>query len=924
MSQPSPRRPAELNQQGDLGTLLEGVLEAAIALVDADFGNIQLIEGNGRLKIAAQRNFPAWWIDYWDQAANKHGVCGESLVAGERVVVDDVEHSIIADEPAALESMRRVGVLAVQSTPLRGQRGQILGVFSTHYRSPRVHDERTLKVLDLLASHAATLVERDQLARVNHDHEIKFRAAVECSSDGFWIVDDQLRLVDVNEVYARRSGYRIDELLGMQVTDLDAEHTPESARRRDEDIRRYGYALFETTHRTKSGELWPVEVTVSYHPGPDRKAFAFLRDITKRNRLKETLRLSEERFRLALEATDEAVWDWNLKTHEGYISPAYSRMLGYPEQGPDFGAANFESLLHPDDRESVIHELRQRLQADGHYSLEFRMRRQDGSYCWILSRAKVVSRDADGQPERAVGTHMDITERKSAQAALQAYAAKLEGALAAMTDAVFISDAEGRFIHFNQAFVSFHRFGSLADCRRTLGEYPEILEITLPNGTLALLDQWAVPRALRGETAINQEYTLRRRDTGETWIGQYTLAPIRDADGRIVGSVVTARDITEQKALERAQARAQEAIRVSEQRLAESQKIAHVGSWEYELASAQSIWSEEQYRIHGLASGSPVPDVEQYVQRFALPDEVDALRTAFQSCIHQGEDFDREYRIVLPDGRHRWVHTRGCPRYGPDQAHLGWVGTTQDITELRQAEELANERLDESFRLQHVQMANELSSTLAHEINQPLAAIAIYVVVCRQLLSQSPLDREKLLDKIEQINQLSLQAGEIIRQMRRFFTRGKIQPRPMDLNAAIRAALTLMQASARRQNISLSTDLAASLPPVMGVSIQLEQVVLNLLRNAFDAISGQGAQGGSVKIESHVSDNRAEVIIADSGPGISADQAEQIFSKLVSDKPNGLGVGLNISRSLIEAHQGRLWVEPHVPGAIFHFELPLA
>lgn len=911
-------------QSGDLSALLGNVLDAAIALADADFGNIQVIDGDGRLKIVAQRNFPAWWIDYWNNAANQHGVCGESLAAGQRVIAEDVEQSVIAEEVAAVDSMRRVGVRSVQSTPLQGRHGQWLGVFSTHYRGSVRHDDKTLKVLDLLASHAAALIERDQLERVTRETEIKFRAAVECSSDGFWIVGDQLQLIDVNEVYARRSGYSVDELLGMRVTDLDAEHTLEAAQRRDEEIRRSGYALFETTHRTKSGELWPVEVTVAYHPGPGRKAFAFLRDITKRNGLKATLRMSEERFRLAMDATDEAVWDWNLKTDEGYISPAYSKMLGYPEQGPIFDTAGFENLLHPDDRESVLREIRQRLQAEGMYALEFRMRRQDGSYCWILSRAKVVTRDAQGHVVRAVGTHMDITGRKSAQAALQAYAAKLEGALAAMTDAVFISDAQGRFIHFNQAFVSFHRFDSLADCRRTLGEYPEILEVYLPNGAPAPLEQWAVSRALRGETATNQEYTLRRRDTGETWIGNYTLAPIRDADGHIVGAVVTGRDVTQQRALEKSRAQAQEAVQFSEKRLVESQKIAHIGSWEYELSKDQAVWSDEQYRIHGLEPGGDVPDIEQYLQCFVLPEEREALNAAFRACMNRETDFDQAYRIVLPDACQRWVHTRGRPKYGKDGTHLGCIGTTQDVTELHQAEELARERLDESFRLQRVQMANALSSTLAHEINQPLAAIAVYVVVCRQLLGLPELDREALLGNLDQINQLSLQAGEIIRQMRGFFKRGKVDLQATDLNAAIHAALALMQASARRQNIRISTDLEAGLPPVMGVSVQLEQVVLNLLRNAFDAITEQGMNGGAVNIQSQLSDRMARVTIADSGPGVSVDQAQHLFGQLSSDKPNGLGVGLNISRSLVEAHHGHLWVEPHVPGAIFHFELPLA
>ena len=147
----------------------------------------------------------------------------------------------------------------------------------------------------------------------------------------------------------------------------------------------------------------------------------------------------------------------------------------------------------------------------------------------------------------------DITERMQAEDALRRSEAKLKSALASMTDAVFISDAQGRFIDFNDAFATFHRFEDKDQCAKHLAEYPDILDVFMPNGELAPLEQWAVPRALRGEIVTNAEYILRRKDTGETWVGSYSFAPIRDNDGNIVGSVVTGRDITERKRLEAAQ-----------------------------------------------------------------------------------------------------------------------------------------------------------------------------------------------------------------------------------------------------------------------------------------------------------------------------------------------------------------------------------
>jgi len=141
----------------------------------------------------------------------------------------------------------------------------------------------------------------------------------------------------------------------------------------------------------------------------------------------------------------------------------------------------------------------------------------------------------------------NVTQRKQAEEALLASRAKLEAALSSMSDAVFISDAEGRFVHLNDAFATFHRFRSKEECAMTLAEYPTILDVFLADGTVAGLDMWAVNRALRGEAATNVEYTLRRKDTGESWVGSYSFAPIRDRESRIVGSVVVGRDITDRK-----------------------------------------------------------------------------------------------------------------------------------------------------------------------------------------------------------------------------------------------------------------------------------------------------------------------------------------------------------------------------------------
>jgi PAS domain S-box-containing protein len=174
--------------------------------------------------------------------------------------------------------------------------------------------------------------------------------------------------------------------------------------------------------------------------------------------------------------------------------------------------------------------------------------RSDGSRVLADSR-QVRLRDAAG-PSGYMEINRDITERAEAEEAARESRAKLETALASMTDAVFISDSEGRFVHLNDAFATFHKFASKAECFQVLSEYPRILAVSFADGTPAPLEMWAVPRALRGESATNEEYGLRRKDTGEEWTGSYSFGPIRDQHGAIVGSVVVGRDITERKRVE--------------------------------------------------------------------------------------------------------------------------------------------------------------------------------------------------------------------------------------------------------------------------------------------------------------------------------------------------------------------------------------
>ncbi|MGB7933744.1 MAG: chemotaxis protein CheB [Gammaproteobacteria bacterium] len=253
------------------------------------------------------------------------------------------------------------------------------------------------------------------------------------------------------------------------------------------------------------------------------------------------------------------------------------------------------------------------------------------------------------------------------------------------------------------------------------------------------------------------------------------------------------------------------------------------------------------------------------------------------------------------------------------------VGSGLDVTEQRAAENEARHHLEEASRLQRLQTANELATFLAHEINTPLGAITMYAETGEQVLGHTPLEQERLAELLAQISRQSLRAAEIIRRLRTFVGRGRLEPVELDLNAVIRNACALMESKARSVGISVLLDLNESLRAVMGVDVHIEQVLLNLIRNAIEAIHGAGMTDGNITVTSgmHTGEGMAQVCVRDTGPGIDSETAGTLFGSLASDKEYGLGVGLRISHTLIEAQDGRLWAEPHTPGGVFCFTLPL-
>lgn len=270
--------------EGDaLDNILTDVVDAAIAIAKADFGNIQLVDPKSHhLRIVAQKGFPQWWIDFWHAAPEGTGSCGIGRAERARVVVEDVERSEIFAGTPALDIQLRAGVRAVQSTPLIAKEGRLLGMFSTHYRQPYRPDEDALRLLDMLARQVAGIVEAARLREERAERDARYRAAIETAIDGFLMIDGGGIVQDVNEAYIKASGYVRDELIGMHISNLDAEESIEQVASRLAKIRRDGNDAVTTRHRRRDGVIWPVEVRSVFWPQAGGNAFTIVRDIGER------------------------------------------------------------------------------------------------------------------------------------------------------------------------------------------------------------------------------------------------------------------------------------------------------------------------------------------------------------------------------------------------------------------------------------------------------------------------------------------------------------------------------------------------------------------------------------------------------------------------------------------------------------------
>ena len=661
--------------------------------------------------------------------------------------------------------------------------------------------------------------------------------------------------------------------------------------------------LSESRHRAEQSLVQArdeLEAKVQERTAELERSNRRLRDeVTERKRVEEELRRNEavlmEGQRLSHTGS------WILQTSTGTLrwSPEHFRIMGYDPTTPEPSLDVILGRVHPEDRQRVQQLLDSALRNEADLDIESRIVRPDGTIRHVVSVAHPIV-DESGRLVEMIGTIADVTERRAAEQEIR----KQADLLSLAHDAVIVREHDGRITFWNRGAEA--TYGWTA--KEALGQVShELLRTTFP------VPMEEIDAITRQQGRWDGELVHVRRD-GATIVVASRWSLQRDERGAPIAILEINRDVTDRK-------RAEEALQASEREL---RLLVDTFPGMVSVAGANGAHEYSNRRVSDFLG----KELRTVGYRYDIhPDDLAAVANNWVRCTETGEAMDITYRLRRFDGVYRWITTRVEPLRDAQGNIVRWYSLLIDVDDQKTAEEALRTSRAELEHVTRVTTLGEVTASLAHEVNQPLAAIANNANACLGLLPSGAHGLDEVRAALGDIVSDAERASAVIQRVRALAKRSLSERTAVKLGDVVADVVALAASESEARRVTIRAHVPADLPVVSGDRVQLQQVLLNLVVNGMDAMSSVDGVERLLEIrgrpDTHDGTSVAIISVRDRGIGLDAVQMERLFETFYTTKPHGMGMGLAISRSIIEAHGGRLWAAPNQgPGATFSFDLP--
>lgn len=573
-------------------------------------------------------------------------------------------------------------------------------------------------------------------------------------------------------------------------------------------------------------------------------------------------------------------------------------------------AAAIRGLVHPEDSAHLLETVRHSLATGEPYSMKYRMRRSDGVYRWVDGRAEPL-RDQGGAIVQWYAISIDIDDEVHAQEALRNRERELSQLVHMVPSLLWRLNPEGEPVFFSKRMIEFLGLG-VGDYDRPgmSGLAAAIAAFVHPDDAARLKE--ALDRSIITGETFSLTYRLRRADGVYRWMSG-RAEPLRDESGRILQWYGLSHDIDDQLRIE-------EALRTSTQQL--QQMIDAVPVNILSFGPTGKITSASRRYLEQV--GAPpehIEDFEALARHLAHPEDLPRMLQRALDGFATGRPFVNRFRRLDKHGLYPWIEARAQPLRDADGTIVQWYIASIEIDdELRAQEELRLARETLSRASQAASLA-ELSASIAHEVNQPLAAVVANSHACQRWLTADPPNLERAQKTVERIIRDANGAADVVSRIRALFKQSVETRHATALGSVVAEARDLMAGEAARRRVRLDIEVDGELPPVALDRVQIQQVLINLIRNGLEAMDAV-ADGGVLRLHARRIGTAVQIEISDRGRGVEF--PERIFEPFFTTKEHGMGMGLAICRSIVESHGGRLWAEKNEPhGSTFIFTLPV-